>query len=432
VAIEQIGAGLVAWRAAGGAEPDSHPDAIVMVRELEAIGRQISAQQAAVVEAIDRRQFHRHDAHASAKVMDRHVARLSDLEAHHRFLVRRVKRELPTVWAAFEDGLLPKCHVDRIARALANPRVRARVIDNDQQLASLAAKTSYKQFDERLTDWIAVIDQDGTCDTSQRNHENRTASIHQDPDGSWRLAAASGSLDGAAANEIFTRFVDAEFQTDWEKARAEHGDATTAADLARTAGQRSHDAWMEILRQAAANRAAATGGSQITTTVVIDHATFERNLRRLFGQPTDIGQPLHVDIDGPEMDAYRCHTLDGHRIDPTEAVANALITDVRRAVYGADSVVIDLGRRSRLFRGPAALAARLGNSHCYWPGCHVPVSHCQIDHLVPWADPGSRTNPRNGGPACGRHNRAKEQGFTVHRDDAGTWHTHRPDGTEID
>ncbi|MEO6628928.1 MAG: HNH endonuclease signature motif containing protein, partial [Aquihabitans sp.] len=95
---------------------------------------------------------------------------------------------------------------------------------------------------------------------------------------------------------------------------------------------------------------------------------------------------------------------------------------------------IDLGRRSRLFRGPAALATRLGNTHCYWPGCHVPVSNCQIDHLIPWANPGNspgQTNPHNGGPACAKHNRHKERGFTVNRDPNGNWHTHRPNGTEI-
>lgn len=76
---------------------------------------------------------------------------------------------------------------------------------------------------------------------------------------------------------------------------------------------------------------------------------------------------------------------------------------------------------------------KLASSECYWPGCHVPVSDCQIDHLIAWADHGGgRTDPRNGGPACGRHNRHKQRGFTVRRDQSGQWHTYRPDGTEID
>ncbi|CAN5162816.1 hypothetical protein BH20ACT3_BH20ACT3_06690 [soil metagenome] len=122
----------------------------------------------------------------------------------------------------------------------------------------------------------------------------------------------------------------------------------------------------------------------------------------------------------------------GSPIDPTEAVATALIDHIRRVVIGADSVVIDLGRRRRCFTGAAQLAARLAATECYWPGCHVPVTDCQIDHLIGWADrAGGSTNPGNRAPACGRHNRYKQRGYRVHRDPTGRWHTLRPDGTEI-
>lgn len=102
-------------------------------------------------------------------------------------------------------------------------------------------------------------------------------------------------------------------------------------------------------------------------------------------------------------------------------------------MIGARSTVIDHGRRQRLFTGPAQLAVRLSSTHCYWPGCNVPVSRCQSDHLTAYNGPqqGS-TNPGNGGPACGKHNRAKEHGFTPWRDQAGNWHVQRPDGTELE
>ena len=106
-------------------------------------------------------------------------------------------------------------------------------------------------------------------------------------------------------------------------------------------------------------------------------------------------------------------------------------------MIGADSVVIDLGRTQRLFTGSARLAAQLANTECFWPGCHVPVSQCQIDHLTPFTERddgggGGSTNPGNGGPACGKHNRHKEAGYTVWRDPTGRWHVHRPDGTRIE
>ena len=70
-------------------------------------------------------------------------------------------------------------------------------------------------------------------------------------------------------------------------------------------------------------------------------------------------------------------------------------------------------------------------TRCYWPGCNVHISRCQADHLDPRRN-GARTNPGNGGPACGRHNRLKEHGYTARRDPRGRMHVHRPDGTEIE
>ena len=132
----------------------------------------------------------------------------------------------------------------------------------------------------------------------------------------------------------------------------------------------------------------------------------------------------------PADDTYRCSTIDGYPVEPTETVANALIGHVRRVVMGSDGVVIDLGRKQQLFTGSARLAVFLQNDECFWPGCHVPVSACQADHTKPAAQ-GGCTCPGNGAPACGRHNRLKQHGYTVWRDPTGQWHTHRPDSTEI-
>ena len=113
-------------------------------------------------------------------------------------------------------------------------------------------------------------------------------------------------------------------------------------------------------------------------------------------------------------------------------MAHALLGHVRRVVLGADSVAIDLGRRQRLFTGGAQLAVKLASPWCYWPGCYAPVSQCQSDHIDDWADSGGRTDPGNGAPLCGRHNRLKHHGYTARRDEHGRMHVHRPDGTEIE
>jgi hypothetical protein len=130
-----------------------------------------------------------------------------------------------------------------------------------------------------------------------------------------------------------------------------------------------------------------------------------------------------------DADTYRCETLDGVPLEPVEAAAASLVQQVRRVVVDAAGVVIDLGR-ARAFTGGARTAVQLSTSHCPWPGCPVPASHCEIDHTHEHAK-GGRTNPGNGAPFCGRHNRWKQKGFTTWRDPTGDWHVHRPDGTEI-
>ncbi len=179
----------------------------------------------------------------------------------------------------------------------------------------------------------------------------------------------------------------------------------------------------------------AETGHTITTDVVMDDETFERETLRLASEdPDEI-----IGANDPTRTDYACHTLTGHRLHARSAVARALHGFLRRNVIGANGVTIDLGRR-RLFTGYARLAAQLSASECYWPGCHVNVSQCQIDHLTPHAqsrdrgggEGGGLTNPHNGAPCCGKHNRLKEHGYTVTRLDDGTIHIQRPDGTTLE
>ena len=81
-------------------------------------------------------------------------------------------------------------------------------------------------------------------------------------------------------------------------------------------------------------------------------------------------------------------------------------------------------------------AAQLNAHECYWPGCHVNVKNCQIDHLTPYSEAlnrgGGLTNPHNAGVACGKHNRHKERGYTVERTADGTIEIRRPDDSILE
>ncbi len=407
----------------GGPVPVDARDAIAVISRVEELGRRVDAVQVGLVTEIDRRALHKADGHNSAKVMVRHYAHLSGPEAARRARAAKALQDLPAAAEAFTAGDIGACQVDRLARAWANPRVRTQLVDTETSFVELARRLPYRNFDDHLTDFVDRADSDGTCDRSTRSHQNRDTKLVQDYDNSWTLTGGCGPLQGAELNTIFNAFIDTEFATDWAKARIDHGDNTTTEHLARTPRQRRFDALFHIFERAASTLP-GTQGSQVITNVMIDQTTFEWALATLNHQTPD---PLD-----PTDQRYRCSTIDGHHLDPLTVAARTLTGHIRRVVYGADSVVIDLSRTQRLYTGSARLAAQMANTECFWPGCHVPATQCQIDHLEPHSH-GGRTSPHNGAPACGKHNRHKHtHRYSTWCDPTGTWHTTRPDGTPLE
>ena len=72
---------------------------------------------------------------------------------------------------------------------------------------------------------------------------------------------------------------------------------------------------------------------------------------------------------------------------------------------------------------------RASGKRCIWPGCGRTFG-IQIDHTTDWQNHGV-TDPDNADPLCTWHNPFKNNGYRITRDDAGQWHTFRPDGTEM-
>jgi hypothetical protein len=127
--------------------------------------------------------------------------------------------------------------------------------------------------------------------------------------------------------------------------------------------------------------------------------------------------------------ARRCETSAGSFVPPADAVDAAILGHVRRIVFDRRGVLVDAGYRSRLFRGALREALMAASSRCPASGCLVHAGR-QADHLRPWSERGP-TDAANGATPCGHHNRLKNRGFRIERDDTGHWHTYRPDGTEI-
>ena len=388
------------------------------ITALEVEARRIAARQAELLAEIDRSGGFAADGHASAKVMVRHVGRLSSATASSRDRIARAMRDLPVLADAFRSGEIGIDQMDLIGRIHRNARVRAMLIDAQDWFFELARTTSFKTFEKTAREWERLADEDGPAPNDRMHRARRVKLTQDDQTLVWEMSGRFASMMGAQIHDIFEHYTAAELAADWEKARADHGDAACELHLPRAADQRSADALWQVFQDAASADDSCVP-PDFCHNILWSSDSYEEMLRRLEG---DDPEPI-------DPEAHRCETQSGTPVEPHEAAAWSLLTRVRRVIVDQTSTVIDLGR-ARAFTGNSRRAAKLQSSECIWPGCHVAVDRCQIDHTRSHAR-GGRTRPGNGAPACGRHNRLKEHGYTVWRDPSGEWHTYRPDRTEI-
>jgi hypothetical protein len=101
----------------------------------------------------------------------------------------------------------------------------------------------------------------------------------------------------------------------------------------------------------------------------------------------------------------------------------------RRLITDPAGRLLDYGTTT--YRPPQDLAdfviAR--DRRCRFPGCRLPARRCDIDHQVPFRQPGGVTAPRNCQVLCEHHHRLKhEAGWTVSGDPAGELQWTTPTG----
>jgi Domain of unknown function (DUF222) len=400
---------------------------VARLRSVEERRRRLAAEEATLLAEADRRRLYRSDAHASMWGWLRSEHKWSEGECRRRMRVARLCDRFAEVHELLADAALPVAAVEEIGRGYANPRCGDEIEFVIGELAGAAQRFEHDELRRLVRRWELLADSDGAHRDAEAVHDRRNAHVVVSM-GEGHLAAQVGALDGAEATEIFERFCDAEFRTDWERAKEVLGDDVCRAALARTDAQRRADALMAIFRTAA-GASAGTKQPQPVVNLLVDYATFENHLIELDLLPERYEDPWDDLV--PRLADRRCETTTGEPVTPHEVFQAAMAGHVRRIVVNAAGQVIEQSPLQRLFRGPARDAVMLQSSRCTQPGCRIPVGRCQADHLHP-SSKGGRTVTTNAGPACPRHNRARyERGFTTRRDADGTWHTYRPDGTEI-
>ncbi len=390
------------------------------LRELDVARRRIEALIAETAGVADRTVAYADDGHASVSGWLKATCNWSGGETKAVVQCARLMHAVPAARGAAHAGSVGMPQLRLLARVFANPRCANQLPDSAELLLGHAEILWFDEFAVVVRRWEALADTEGAHDADEHAHARRDAHVSLVGESAY-VDARGGVVAGVMLEEIFARFCDAQFRADWDAGIARWGDRMVPALLERSDAQRRFDALVAVFSAAAAS--GIVGRFDPLVNVIVDQATLEHHLATLAGQ---VVEPL----DPATVDQRRCETATGHQVDPTDMLAAVLTGHVRRVVFDTAGVIIDLGRRSRLFTGGARDAVLLGDRWCMWPGCGLRAGRCQTDHSRPWADNGP-TTPDNGATACGRHNRWKQRGYRTERDQHGHWHTYRPDGTEI-
>ena len=142
--------------------------------------------------------------------------------------------------------------------------------------------------------------------------------------------------------------------------------------------------------------------------------------------------PFTDDLPPIDLSVTRSETDNGMQIPPEHLLQAALLGHVRRVIVDERGVVLDMGRKRRLFQGAARLAAKLMATHCGHPGCIVGAHYAEVDHVDEWDRDGGPTNVSNAGIRCHSHNPEKHRlGLVDRRARSGQIVTFRKDGTPM-
>jgi hypothetical protein len=395
------------------------------LRELELQRRRIDAETAALITLAQARGIHRDDGHSSVAGWLRANLNWSGRQVSAAKQAARLLDEHETVGDALLAGHLGAAQVGELARAARNPRCGSEIGEVLDLLLEQGEQLPFDDFRILVRRWETLADEDGAEGDAEANHANRTVSAHE-VGGALDLRASGGSAMATAEMlGILERFVEDEFRKDVAARTELHGADSPASFLPRTDAQRRFDAMHEIFRRAASAPADGRAPEPVVN-ILVDQHTQEVLLarHRLI--------PFPDDITGSDVDRLRCETDSGVPVPPDVVFRAMMQGYVRRVVVDGDGVVIDMGRKRRLFTGSARTAVKLMERHCGHLGCTVSSAHAEIDHMDEWDRDDGRTDVDNGRPRCNGHNREKTRlGLIDRRTRGGRIVTYRRDGTAM-
>lgn len=422
---------------------DAELVARIEANELER--RRTDAEMAAALAVAKERNLHGACGHRTMAAFCRARLNWSTSEAGRRLGVARAVNAVDGLGHEWVNGRFGWSQAVKLAIANANPRVAEQLREFAPHLLQHAEQMPYHDFAAVVDHFVAQADEDGAHDDRDAEVEGRTARV-VGVGGSLDVRASGGDgLTAAEMVEIHARFTDIEFRADLEANRRRFGDLADGHPLPRTDRQRRFDALVAIFRTAAGAGEVGSPAEPLVN-IVVDSSTWGRVVLEaglttstdLSGRPIDPFTGIAVDDarnlidDLTDGGAHFCETTSGVPVHPHDVLRAALAGHIRRTVIDADRVVIDLGRRQRLFTGSARQAAKLLIRRCEHVGCELPVAWCEVDHAEEWDRNGGRTDQSNAAVLCRMHNNDKHRRrWRTRRARNGCSYTFGADGTII-
>jgi hypothetical protein len=306
--------------------------------------------------------------------------KLSGGAAAERVDTARQLKELPRTEEALARGEIGYQHAVAMARTAEHVGA-AQVRKAEATLLNAAQTMDPGQFVAVAKHFEHQVDAAAVLADANRAHQRRYLQIGEVSNGLVRL---EGQLVPEAAAMLRTRM-----EPFLKPAKSDQ----------RSAGQRAHDALLEILRRGAtAGEGKANGGGPRPSLII------------------------KVDLDTlAGIEGAPAGELEWGGTVPAETVRRMACDCAITRITGLGELEQELTHAARTVPPSTRRALVARDGHCVFPGCDRPSPWCDGHHLVHWADDGPTTLD-NLGLVCGAHHRKlHEEGWKLRREKGGRW-----------
>ena len=123
------------------------------------------------------------------------------------------------------------------------------------------------------------------------------------------------------------------------------------------------------------------------------------------------------------VDRFAVAELVGTGPIPDSVLARlACDSQLTRVIFGADSVVLNVGRAERTYTGAKRRAIVARDEGCRFPGCSAPPAMSEVHHTEHWLRDHGDTDVRTGVLVCWHHHQViHDRGIDVRRGPEGRW-----------